>query len=111
MERASQMALLVKNLPANAGHIRDAGLISWLGRSPGGGHENPLQYSCLIYSKIYHIFKYTCISAFTQCINCIHVHVYVYVYIYIYTQIVSGAYTLRTLVPTRKKTEKYGELG
>ena len=35
---------VVKNLPANA---RDAGLISGLGRSPGGGHGNPLQYSCL----------------------------------------------------------------
>ena len=47
MEWASQMVLLVKNLPAKAGDIRDAGLISGLGRSPGGGHENPLQYSCL----------------------------------------------------------------
>ena len=38
---------MVKSLPANAGDVRDAGLISWLGRSPGGGHESPLQYSCL----------------------------------------------------------------
>ena len=44
---ASQMALVVKNLPANAGGIRDMGLISGSGRSPGGGHGNPLQYSCL----------------------------------------------------------------
>ena len=43
---ASQVALVVKNLPANAGNVRGAGLISWLGRSPGGGHGNPLQYSC-----------------------------------------------------------------
>ena len=35
---------VVKNLPANAG---DAGLILGSGRSPGGGHDNPLQYSCL----------------------------------------------------------------
>ena len=35
---------LVKNLPAIAG---DPGWISGLGRSPGGGHGNPLQYSCL----------------------------------------------------------------
>ena len=35
---------MVKNLPANA---RDVGLICGLGRSPGGGHGNPLQYSCL----------------------------------------------------------------
>jgi len=38
---------LVKNLPANAGEIRDMGLIPCLGRYPGGGHGNPLQYSCL----------------------------------------------------------------
>ena len=38
---------MVKNLPANAGDLRDAGLIPGLGRSPGGGHGNPLQYSCL----------------------------------------------------------------
>ena len=41
------MALGVKNQPANAGDVRDVGLISGLGRSPGGGHGNPLQYSCL----------------------------------------------------------------
>ena len=41
------MALEVKNLPANAGDERDMGSVSGLGRSPGGGHGNPLQYSCL----------------------------------------------------------------
>ena len=41
------MALLVKNLPANAGDVRDAGLIPGLERSSRGGHGNPLQYSCL----------------------------------------------------------------
>ena len=44
---ASQVALVVKNLPGNAGDVRDAGLISGSGRSPGGGHGNPHQYSCL----------------------------------------------------------------
>ena len=38
---------MVKNLPANAGDVRDMGSIPGLGRSPGGGHGNPLQYSCL----------------------------------------------------------------
>ena len=38
------MALVVKNPPANAG---DVGLIPGPGRPPGGGHGNPLQYSCL----------------------------------------------------------------
>ena len=37
----------MENLPANAGDARDVGLIPGLGRSPGGGHENPLQYSWL----------------------------------------------------------------
>ena len=45
--RTSQVALVVKNLPANAGDIRDAGSIPGLGRSPGEGNGNPLQYSCL----------------------------------------------------------------
>ena len=44
---ASQVMLVVKNLPANAGDIRDTGSILGLGRSPGRGHGNPLQYSCL----------------------------------------------------------------
>ena len=38
---------MVKNLPANAGDIRDASLIPGSGRLPGGGNGNPLQYSCL----------------------------------------------------------------
>ena len=41
------MALVVKNLPDNPGGRRDAGLIPGSGRSPGGGHGNPFQYSCL----------------------------------------------------------------
>ena len=47
MYRASLVAQLVTNLPANAGDTRQAGLIPWLGRSLGGGYGNPLQYSCL----------------------------------------------------------------
>ena len=49
IDRASQVALVVKNQPANAGHIRDSGSIP--GRrweeSPGGGNGKPLQYSWL----------------------------------------------------------------
>ena len=44
---ASQVVLVVKNLLANAGDIRDMGLIPGLRRSAGGGHGNPLPYSCL----------------------------------------------------------------
>ena len=47
LHRPSQVASGVKNLPANAGHTRDAGSIPGLGRSPEGKHGNPLQYSCL----------------------------------------------------------------
>ena len=39
--------LVVKNLPANEGDIKDTGSIPGWGRSPGGGHDSPLQYSCL----------------------------------------------------------------
>ena len=38
---------MVKNLPEKAADTRAAGLIPELGRSPGGGYGNPLQYSCL----------------------------------------------------------------
>ena len=41
---ASQATLVVRNPPANAGDLRDMGSIPELGRSPGGGHGNPLQY-------------------------------------------------------------------
>ena len=44
---ASQAVLVVKNLPENAGDISDVGSIPGLGRSPGGGNGNSLQYSCL----------------------------------------------------------------
>ena len=46
-DRAFQVVLVVKNLPANAGHVRDMGSIPELGRSPGVGNGTPLQYSCL----------------------------------------------------------------
>ena len=41
------MALVVRNPPTNAGNIRDMVSIDGWGRSAGGGHGNPLQYSCL----------------------------------------------------------------
>ena len=45
--KGSQVAQVVKNPPANVGDARDVGLIPGWGRIPGGGHGNPLQYSCL----------------------------------------------------------------
>ena len=44
--RVSLVALVVKNLPANVEDIRDSSSIPGLGRSPGEGNGNPLQYSC-----------------------------------------------------------------
>ena len=41
------MVLVIKNPPANTGDIRVVGSFPGLGRSPGGGYGNPLQYSCL----------------------------------------------------------------
>ena len=43
----SQVVLVVKNLPVNVGDTGVAGSVPGLGRSPAGGHGNPLQYSCL----------------------------------------------------------------
>ena len=43
----SQVVFVVKNMPANTGDTRDVGSIPGSGRSPGEGHGNPLQYSCL----------------------------------------------------------------
>ena len=47
LTRAVKVGLVVKSPPASAGDVRDTGLIPGLGRSPGEGNGNPLQYSCL----------------------------------------------------------------
>ena len=44
---SSQVVLVVKNLPVNAGDMRDVGSVLGSGKSPGGDHGNPFQYSCL----------------------------------------------------------------
>ena len=46
-EHYSQVTLVIRNLLANAGNIREAGSIPGSGRPLGGGHSNPLQHSCL----------------------------------------------------------------
>ena len=61
----AQVALVVKNPPANAGDIRGEGSTPGSERSPGGGHDNPLQYSCLEnptgrgawWAKVYRVAK------------------------------------------------------
>ena len=47
VDGASQVTLMVKNLPANSGDIREVDLIPGSRRPSGGGHGRPLQYSCL----------------------------------------------------------------
>ena len=47
MGRAFQAVFVIKNPPANTGDVKDAGFILGSGRSPGGGHGNPLPSSCL----------------------------------------------------------------
>ena len=42
-----KVVLVVKNVPVNEGDVRDTGSIPGLGRSPGKGNGNPVQYSCL----------------------------------------------------------------
>ena len=54
---SSQVVLALKNLPANAGDVRDVGSIPGSGRPPGAGYGSPLQYSCLgdvMYREAYH---------------------------------------------------------
>ena len=41
------MLLVIKNPPANTGEVRDMSSIPGSGRSPGGGHGHPLEFSCL----------------------------------------------------------------
>ena len=47
VDGASQVVLVIMSLPAKAGDVRDVGSIPEMGRSPGEGHGNPLQYSFL----------------------------------------------------------------
>ena len=47
LHNGASLWLSSKESPCNAGAAGDVGLIPGLGRSPGGGHSNPLQYSCL----------------------------------------------------------------
>ena len=77
---ASQVVLGVQNAPAKAGDIRDMSLIPGLGRSPGGGHANPLQHSCLENPMDRGVWKATVLGVtksghrmkHTQCPSTIH---------------------------------------
>ena len=93
--RASQVALVVKNLPASWGDTRDVGLIPGSERSPGVGNGNPLQYSCLgnLMDRgswrvtVYRIAKsWICLKLSTE-LKWSQGHIYTYIYIYIYIYI------------------------
>ena len=85
--------LVVKNTPVNAGDIRDVVLIPGLGRFPGRGHDNLLQYSCLEnpmdrggrQATVHGVTKSQ--TQMKQLNTCTHINVCIYVYIYIYIYI------------------------
>ena len=58
---------MLKNLPANTGDIRDVGSIPRLGRPPGGGHDNPLQCSCLENPMDRGAWEQATVHAVTKC--------------------------------------------
>ena len=82
MYGASQVALVVKNPPANVGDVRDSGSIPGSGRSSGEGHGNTLQYSCLenpmdrVRHKRLSPHAVGCSAQGTLSVNVIHVRVH-----------------------------------
>ena len=68
---ASQVVLVVKNTPGNAGNVRDSGSIPGSGRSPGGGHGNRLQCSCLENPMDRGVWRATVHVAVVQSLSCV----------------------------------------
>ena len=90
---------MVKNSPANAGHIRDAGSVHGSGSSPGGGHGNPLHYSCLEkpmdrgawHAPVHGVTKESDMTerlTLDTSLHYIYMYIYVYKCIYTYFQII-----------------------
>ena len=91
------MVLVVKNPPANAGDLRDAGSIPGSWRSPGVGHGNSLQYSCLERPMDRGAWWATAcsITKSQRWLKWLSTHAYIYnIYIYIYMYIYSLIYSL-----------------
>ena len=75
----SQVALVISNTPANAGDLRDAGSILGSGGSPGGGHGNPLQYSCLenpMHRGVWWATVHRVVKSRTRPSDLAHVHIH-----------------------------------
>ena len=70
---------VVKNLPASAGDSRDAGLIPGLGRSPGVGNGNPLQYSCLE-NPMDRGAQWATVYGTAKSWTCLSMHLYIYLF-------------------------------
>ena len=75
--KSSHVALVVKNPPANGGDSRDTGSIPALGRSPGEGNGDPLQYSCLgnpVDRGIWQSTVHGVTKSWAQLSTCTHTH-------------------------------------
>ena len=80
---ASQVALVVKNLPTNPGDIRDVGVILGWGRVPGG-NGTPFQHFCLenpMDRRTWQAIVHRVASDVTACTHTSHIHISLYVYI------------------------------
>ena len=76
------MELVIKKLPANAGDIRDMCSIPWLGRYSGGGHDDPLQYSCLENP----MYRGPC--GLQSMHTCMHTHTHTYTHTVVCTELI-----------------------
>ena len=87
---------MVKNLPANAGDVRDVGLIPGSGRSPRGGNGYPLQYSCLENSMDRRTWWATVLEAAKSDLTegLTHTHTHTQTYIYVFCLVVKSRPTL-----------------
>ena len=86
---------MVKNPPANTGDVREAGLTPGSGRSPGGGHGNPLQYSCLqnpMDREAWQATVHRVEKSWTQ-LKQLSTHACGYIYIYSIVYIIHYTYT------------------
>ena len=111
------MVLAVKNPPANAGDARNMSLIAGWGRSAGGGHGNPLQYSCLenlLYRGAWQAIvgrvtkSWTWLKQLSICM-CIHAHAHVYTHTHTHKVIRVGFWSNKVSVLVRDTADFPGD--